>query len=101
MWYHLGKVSLLVLFKRAWVGCVTVCVCGGDFEFVNYKWEAELTTAKVCDKACIVEDWTVIQIFCVVPPGEGKSLSRLLFSSAEMFKKPLWQTVWTQIRLLL
>ena len=23
--------------------------------------------------------------------------SRLLFSSAEMFKKPLWQTVWTQI----
>ena len=27
--------------------------------------------------------------------------SRLLFSSAEMFKKPLWQSVWTQIRLLL
>ena len=27
--------------------------------------------------------------------------SRLLFSSAEMFKKPLWQTAWTQIRLLL
>ena len=26
--------------------------------------------------------------------------SRLLFSSAEMIKKPLWQTVWTQIRLL-
>ena len=25
----------------------------------------------------------------------------LTFSSAEMFKKPLWQTVWTQIRLLL
>ena len=29
------------------------------------------------------------------------SKSRLLFSYAEMFKKPLWQTVWTQIRLLL
>ena len=27
--------------------------------------------------------------------------SRLLFSSAEMIKKPLWQTVWTQIWLLL
>ena len=27
--------------------------------------------------------------------------SRLLFSSAEMFKKTLLQTVWTQIRLLL
>ena len=26
--------------------------------------------------------------------------SRLLFSSAEMFKKPLWQTMWTHIRLL-
>ena len=25
----------------------------------------------------------------------------LLFSSAETFKKPLWQAVWTQIRLLL
>ena len=25
----------------------------------------------------------------------------LLFSPAEMFKKPLWQTVWNQIRLLL
>ena len=25
--------------------------------------------------------------------------SRLVFSSAEMFKKPLWQKVWTQIRL--
>ena len=30
-----------------------------------------------------------------------RNKSRLLFSSAEMFKKPLWQTVWTQIRLLL
>ena len=27
--------------------------------------------------------------------------SGLLFSSAKMFKKPLWQSVWTQIRLLL
>ena len=27
--------------------------------------------------------------------------SRLLFSSAEILKKPLWQTVWTQIILLL
>ena len=27
--------------------------------------------------------------------------SLLLFLSAEMFKKPLWQTVWTQNRLLL
>ena len=29
----------------------------------------------------------------------GKYKSRLLFSSAEMFKKPLWQTAWTQISL--
>ena len=28
----------------------------------------------------------------------NRNKSRLLFSSAEMFKKPLWQTVWTQIR---
>ena len=30
-----------------------------------------------------------------------RNKSRLLFSSAEMFKKPLWQTVWNEIRLLL
>ena len=30
----------------------------------------------------------------------NRNKSRLLFSSAEMFKKPLRQTVWTQIRLL-
>ena len=32
---------------------------------------------------------------------QGPLKSRMLFSSAEMFKKPLSQTVWTQIRLLL
>ena len=56
---------------------------------LNGKGFSEETTATVCDEECIVEDWTVTQIFCVVPPGEGKSLSRLLVSSAEMFKKPL------------
>ena len=30
-----------------------------------------------------------------------RNKSRLLFLSAEMFKKPLLQLVWTQIRLLL
>ena len=29
--------------------------------------------------------------------GSYRNKSRLLFSSADMFKKPLWQTVWTQI----
>ena len=27
--------------------------------------------------------------------------SGLLFSTAELFKKPLWKTVWTQIKLLI
>ena len=35
----------------------------------------------------------------VIPKSANRNKSRLLFSSAEMFKKPLWQTVWTQIRL--
>ena len=35
------------------------------------------------------------------PSCANRNKSRLLFSSAEMFKKLLWQTVWTQIRLLL
>ena len=30
-----------------------------------------------------------------------QTISRLLFSSAEMVKKPLWQTVSIQIRLLI
>ena len=35
------------------------------------------------------------------PQCANRNKSRLLFSSAEMFKKPLLQTAWTQIRLLL
>ena len=31
------------------------------------------------------------------PLSANRNKSRLLFSSAEMLKKPLWQTVWTQI----
>ena len=31
----------------------------------------------------------------------NRNKSRLHFTSAAMIKKPLWQTVWTQIRLLL
>ena len=38
---------------------------------------------------------------CINPLCANRNKSRLLFSSAEMFKKPLWQTVWTQIRLLI
>ena len=33
----------------------------------------------------------------LTPYCANRNKSRLLFSSAEMFKKPLWQTVWTQI----
>ena len=33
------------------------------------------------------------------PKSANRNKSCLLFSSAEMFKKTLWQTVWTQIRL--
>ena len=38
----------------------------------------------------------LVQLLCA-----NRNISRLLFSSAEMFKKPLWQTMWTQIRLLI
>ena len=33
----------------------------------------------------------------IKPECANRNKSRLLFSSAEMFKTPLWQTVWTQI----
>ena len=35
------------------------------------------------------------------PKCANRNKSRLLFSSAEMSKMPLWQTVWIPIRLLL
>ena len=43
-------------------------------------------------------------LFKIISIHEDLTLNRnkscLLFSSAEMFKKRLWQTVWTQIRLV-
>ena len=36
--------------------------------------------------------------YVIIPKRANRNNSRLLFSSAEMFKKPLWQKVWTQIR---
>ena len=40
------------------------------------------------------------KVSCKVnPQWANRNKSRLLFSSAEMFKKPLWQIVCTQIRL--
>ena len=35
------------------------------------------------------------------PSCANRNKSRLFFSAAEIIKKTLWQTVWTQIRLLL
>ena len=32
--------------------CICVCV-GGTFEFVNYKWEAEVTTTTICEEECL------------------------------------------------
>ena len=46
-------------------------------------------------------DPTLLGEFCFNPKSANRNKSCLLFSSAEMFKKPLWQTVKTQIRLLL
>ena len=40
-----------------------------------------------------------LAIHIVNPNCANRNKSRLLFSSAEVFKKPLWQTMWTQIRL--
>ena len=44
------------------------------------------------------QDYHLVEIS---PQSADRNKSRLLFSSAEMFKKPQWQTVWTQIILLL
>ena len=63
----------------------------------------------ICWSQSPLEDYAVSTISYVLadilinrfnPLSANRNKSRLLFSSAEMFKKPLWQTVWTQIRLL-
>ena len=50
--------------------------------------------------AKFVEVFRVIHPFCDIALINSRQKSSA-FLSAEMFKKPLWQTVWTQIRLLL
>ena len=47
----------------------------------------------VCQNTCE----SVSRILSINPYWAILSKTRLLFSSAEMFKKPLWQTVWTHI----
>ena len=54
---------------------------GGQLLTLIGKGFSEETTATVCDEACMVEDWTVTQIFCVVPPGEGKPFGSLFLFS--------------------
>ena len=41
------------------------------------------------------------EVMYIDPLCANRNKRRLLFASAEMLNKPLWQTVWTQIRLLL
>ena len=42
-----------------------VCVWGGGTsDFFNYKWEAEVITAKVCEEEYLAEDWAVVVISC-------------------------------------
>ena len=45
-----------------------------------------------------LERLTNNRVCSVNPKCANRNKSHLLFSSAEMFKKPLMQTVWTQIR---
>ena len=54
-------------------------------------------------KKCLARMEASLLMLCITTGKQSNQInkSRLLFSSAEMFKKPLWQSVWTQIRLLL
>ena len=44
-----------------------MCVWGGTSEFLHYKWEAEVTTAKDCEEECLAEDWAVAQLLYLIP----------------------------------
>ena len=60
-----------------------------------------METRDVSTKISLSEVPFVMRAMGFYPSEQEVNKSRLLLSSAEMFKKPLWQTVWTQIRLLL
>ena len=59
--------------------------------------------AWICSQSEMYLQWDMLQtalevyLYWIV---NNRNKSRLLFSPAEMFKQPLWQTVWTQNRLL-
>ena len=89
------------------------CVCQLSLEFISkvYFW----SKFGLCGETVLIIFWFFFQlqilqqnlkatkwwVCCVIKAlfSANRNKSRLLFSSAEMFKKPLWRIVWTQIRL--
>ena len=71
--------------------------CGGSNIAINSVFNCHLSPfGQNAPREHSANQLTFINPYCA-----NRNKSRLLFSSAEMFKKPLWQTVWIQIRLLL
>ena len=64
-----------------------------------YALEDFLSIYNAMSLSVISKDRSSANINGANPSNRSKNC--LLFSSAEMFKKSPWQTVWTQIRLLL
>ena len=64
---------------------------------VNLGMHLHLHSFYVSIYVCVCEQLR----HCWFNPLANCNKSGLLFSSAELFKKPLWPIVWTQIRLLL
>ena len=64
----------------------------------------EYVEGVLLDERMSLNNQNIYQFFCNFFPKVryvNCNKSRLLITSAEMFKKPLWQTASTQIRLLL
>ena len=57
-------------------------------------WNMPLTESKLNERVtdiCIIEKWRSMECSHFGPQCANRNKSRLLFSPAEMFKKPLWQ----------
>ena len=88
------------MFLRSLLICVRIVSSSGDNLSSGFSSSLEKKDGSTTKKAGIFFFW-IQKPEAINPQCANRNKSRLLFSSAEMFNKPLWKTVWTQNRLLI
>ena len=97
LWYEKSfKLHIILVFMHS------TCRCNGTD--ISYLSETPKKTFNSQTNSCLDNIFPRFSVRNLINKvgrrlSANRNKSRLLFSSAEMFKKPLWKTVWTQIRL--